>query len=129
MTTQRALREALEVYAGLADDPRQLPSFLASREVDRCRVACWQAGECCGDPGVVSGECHCVSVRIERRSKLIKAGMGPAAANAMMALCERGDQWQLVQSAHAFAKEQGIPLSQLTSALAGVEISEEAVFE
>lgn len=73
------------------------------RAVRLAQVACWKAGECCGEQGE-GGKCNARSVQRERALTLVEAGLSPVAAGELSKYCEHGGKYAEMASVYQFGE-------------------------
>lgn len=73
-----------------------LPSILAQRRLEAARVACWEAGRCCG--AGAGGLCPVLHVQWAREKKLVECGMGVRNAAALSKICDHSEQWLQIEA-------------------------------
>ena len=73
------------------------------RAVRLAQVACWKAGECCGEQGE-GGKCNARSVQMERALTLAEAGLSPVAAGELSKYCEHCPQFAEMASVYEFGE-------------------------
>ena len=120
MTPQERLQAAEAAW--LAADPFEYGSMTASyrlwNELERARVAAYDAGGCCGCHGVVSGECKSSAIRIRRMERLRNGGMGSRGVETLRELCETSEQWQAIEMVCRVANETGkVTVAQAAAAI------------
>ena len=120
MTPQERLQAAEAAW--LASDPFEIGAMAASyrlhNELERARVAVYDAGGCCGCHGVVSGECKSSAIRLRRMERLRAGGMGSRGVETLRELCEASEEWQAIEMVYRVANETGrVTVAQAAAAI------------
>jgi hypothetical protein len=75
------------------------------------QIACWKAGECCGEQGD-DGQCKSRVVRLDRHLMLLDAGVSLGAAGKLSEYCEHCPQFAEMASVYEFDEsDQGQSLA------------------
>jgi hypothetical protein len=112
--TQAALKAAWERFNArnmFVHNCGLFESYENMRAVRLAQVACWKAGECCGEQGE-GGKCNARSVQMERALTLVEAGLSPVAAGELSKYCEHCPQFADAASVFEFGEnDQGQALA------------------
>lgn len=105
--TQSALSAAWEHFNARnmfsKNDCGLFESYENMRAVRLAQVACWKAGECCGQQSD-GGFCKARSVQMERALTLVECGLSPAAAGELSKYCEHGGKYAEMASVYQFGE-------------------------